>query len=835
MKNKLKYLLSLILILGIINQIFAQAICIQPPVCIQNGSLTSAPPGATGNMNAGANIPNWFVSHGTPSCGAGAIWMWSRIGQGEGIFTCYNFQAGKTYCVSLDIQYNGSGGQPGNLMIDATTGLVAGGPGSIFPIPTTNQNIYNLPQINPILSNLTVTFTAAANFSQLWVRPFDAGGTVISQYAIIVDNIHVEDMSIVPFTPLITTSGPILDGVPVTLTATGGPAGTVYSWSTSLVVGNSITVTPNCNTTQTFSVTGSYNNCPLPNAPSAACTRNSNVASINILATDCCKPDSLGNFRRLIIGNNCKECAPECATFEKGIIIDNEDKNNGTIANSLKFGVCYTGEAIGSKRNALGNQFGLDFYTNYLNRMAITNSGQVGIATTAPTALLHVSDVNGAAPGGTTVRFQDLAQNLQPPRMIVSDVNGNLGWANMPTLSGGVTSSCTAANFIPKVATAGSSNLICSQIFDNGTSVGIGTTTPNLFAKLHTLNTASTPTNYSILNQSITTSAAVSIGVGSYNMATNLFSTNYVGYGSYNIANSRAVSIGTLGQAQGSNLTTSKIGIMGIANANSCIGNNVGVYGQVTSTVGFCGTHFAGYFAGLTLSGGPALVISDSTLKTNVRNITDAMTIINALQPRTYDFDPTVNSGFALTNKHQYGFISQEVERVIPDVVQDIQGPIQIDAEGVVTENNTTYKAMNYDALVSVLVKGMQEQQHEIEELKSMILLCCESRAVSKMNGTEEIKVMDIKISDKNTIVLNQNVPNPFAESTSISYFIPEIFTKAQLIFTNVQGQVIKSLDIKEMGKGQINVFADDLTSGQYTYTLVVDGKTIQTKKMIKE
>ena len=36
-------------------------------------------------------------------------------------------------------------------------------------------------------------------------------------------------------------------------------------------------------------------------------------------------------------------------------------------------------------------------------------------------------------------------------------------------------------------------------------------------------------------------------------------------------------------------------------------------------------------------------------------------------------------------------------------------------------------------------------------------------------------------------------------------------------------------------GKGALNVFAQDLTNGIYTYTLVVNGKIIEPKKMVKQ
>lgn len=45
---------------------------------------------------------------------------------------------------------------------------------------------------------------------------------------------------------------------------------------------------------------------------------------------------------------------------------------------------------------------------------------------------------------------------------------------------------------------------------------------------------------------------------------------------------------------------------------------------------------------------------------------------------------------------------------------------------------------------------------------------------------------------------------------------------------------ILKSIEINEKGEGQINVFAADLSSGTYTYSLIADGKLIETKKMVK-
>ena len=76
-----------------------------------------------------------------------------------------------------------------------------------------------------------------------------------------------------------------------------------------------------------------------------------------------------------------------------GLVIDQANLNDGTLPpgtnTALTFG-SGSGEGIVSKRTAGGNQFGMDFYTNFINRMSITNGGNVGIGQTNPLARLWV-------------------------------------------------------------------------------------------------------------------------------------------------------------------------------------------------------------------------------------------------------------------------------------------------------------------------------------------------------------------------------------------------------------------------------------------------------------
>ena len=82
-------------------------------------------------------------------------------------------------------------------------------------------------------------------------------------------------------------------------------------------------------------------------------------------------------------------------------------------------------------------------------------------------------------------------------------------------------------------------------------------------------------------------------------------------------------------------------------------------------------------------------------------------------------------------------------------------------------------------------------------------------------------------------VVLEQNIPNPFSESTVINYFIPDNINYAQMIFSDNYGKILKTVDITKSGSGAIKVYAANLSSGLYTYALMVDGKVVDSKKMV--
>lgn len=94
---------------------------------------------------------------------------------------------------------------------------------------------------------------------------------------------------------------------------------------------------------------------------------------------------------------------------------------------------------------------------------------------------------------------------------------------------------------------------------------------------------------------------------------------------------------------------------------------------------------------------------------------------------------------------------------------------------------------------------------------------------------------MNIELSNDENIILQQNVPNPFREKTQIQFYIPNNVSKATIVFYSSRGKMIKEQEISSRGNGSINVYGYDLSKGIYTYSLIVDGKIVKTRKMLKQ
>ena len=122
--------------------------------------------------------------------------------------------------------------------------------------------------------------------------------------------------------------------------------------------------------------------------------------------------------------------------------------------------------------------------------------------------------------------------------------------------------------------------------------------------------------------------------------------------------------------------------------------------------------------------------------------------------------------------------------------------------------------------MIPVLIRGIQELDSTITALKDEI---------EELKSAMDISNRDFPLPSKAS--MKQNVPNPVLNSTTIRYFVPNEAREARILVTDANGQQLKIFNVS--GDSTVNFSAGTLAAGVYTYSLVVDGKTISARKMI--
>lgn len=244
--------------------------------------------------------------------------------------------------------------------------------------------------------------------------------------------------------------------------------------------------------------------------------------------------------------------------------------------------------------------------------------------------------------------------------------------------------------------------------------------------------------------------------------------------------------------------------------------------------------------------------ISDSRKKENIDSIHQALDKLLLLNGVTYrlinDEVPTnhtenhnvfpdsvifQDSEKIKPKKKEMGLIAQNVLQVVPEAVDTLE-------DG--------YLAISYDALVGLLIEAVKEQQVQIEtlqkivysqekeiiQLKGIVENCCENENKSKIKSASiEEGTTSIDKTKSENAKLFDNVPNPFSLNTEIKFEIPENSTSAKLIIHDMQGIELKSFNITQKGAGSITINGLEFNAGMYLYTLLIDNKIIDTKRML--
>ncbi|MDR2408109.1 MAG: tail fiber domain-containing protein [Bacteroidales bacterium] len=263
---------------------------------------------------------------------------------------------------------------------------------------------------------------------------------------------------------------------------------------------------------------------------------------------------------------------------------------------------------------------------------------------------------------------------------------------------------------------------------------------------------------------------------------------------------------GVIGCLGGSNSGT---GILGT------VGNDQGLYIDGT---------YAGYFDGNVKVTGTITAVSvsnsDIRYKQNVEEFGKSSNVLNdiiRLNPISYNYkqvylEPesdtvSVKRGLfdeksQMFQKKHFGLIAQDLQKIYPNLVY---------------EEDNGFLSVNYDELVPLLIQSIKELKQEVDRLGT----------VTSRSATSTEFVVDAQQA-----VLYQNAPNPFSERTEIKFSLPGNVVNASIYIFNMQGTLIKQIPIKKDQSG-ILISGSELSAGMYLYSLIVNEKLIDTKRMI--
>jgi FtsZ-binding cell division protein ZapB/regulator of extracellular matrix RemA (YlzA/DUF370 family) len=492
---------------------------------------------------------------------------------------------------------------------------------------------------------------------------------------------------------------------------------------------------------------------------------------------------------------------------------------------------------ITSTNNIIGitnaNTNPLRFFTNNSEKMTITSNGNVGVGTILPADALTVYNNSG---------FRGLTIDG------LSSLQSRLTFANNGTHTSVIYRPANTNNL---AIWANSASRDASYINTSSANIGINTTTPNNKLEI----THGSANNSGLRFTNLTNSSSSLI-----NSTNKVLSVNATGdvilvddkQGTGNTTNSCNVS-GSIPRLNGPNSYT----------CSQVFDNGTSVGVGVSS--GFTYSSYSGATIGsnVPLSSGNvklevngvlrstmSIVTSDGKLKTDVKDLNEALSIVKSLKGKTYNWSSEFQKKTGVDNGRHIGFIAQEIREVLPELV---------------IEDENKQLGVNYTELIPVLVEAIKEQQNQIDALKSgnkisseitssnidvdamnkemnqlksenqmfkekfellekSISLLCESGCAGLEKAKQNVEDVD---------ALYQSIPNPTDNEALINFYLSKKYNNVSIQINSLEGKSMETIMLDgAQGKGSVKIQLGHYAAQTYFYSLIVDNKVVDTKKL---
>jgi len=358
------------------------------------------------------------------------------------------------------------------------------------------------------------------------------------------------------------------------------------------------------------------------------------------------------------------------------VSISNINSFTSSINTTIKSKLDTDGVISGSSQITLSSTTGFTSYSSSVDSRITTEKGRVDAILSAADA-----DKDSFAEIVTLINSVDLANDTAFASFYTASVGRlnnlestsasvNISVSNLNTYTGSNDTTNTTQNTRLTALEASASTALSTNNTQATSITNLNSTTASLLIETANLETfsGSTLTRLTALESSAST--ALSTNNTQATSITNLNSTTASLNTSVTNINSFTASMGTTSNV--------RFGSLGIGMAASGTSGRIDAANDVV-----------------------AFSTSDVRLKENIVPIPNAIEKIRKISGNTYDWKAELKDVHGYEG-NDVGVIAQEVEEVLPQLVQD---------------RDNGYKAVKYDKLVALLIEGIKEQQQHIDNL----------------------------------------------------------------------------------------------------------------------
>jgi len=210
---------------------------------------------------------------------------------------------------------------------------------------------------------------------------------------------------------------------------------------------------------------------------------------------------------------------------------------------------------------------------------------------------------------------------------------------------------------------------------------------------------------------------------------------------------------------------------------------------------------------------------SDARAKNDIQTLSSGLNSILNLRPVSFQWkspdaennmltDSSDSTSLASGPKEeglQYGFLAQEVEEVIPDIVKT---------------DDSGHKMVNYTAIIPLLVQSVQE-------LKAIVDI--QNQKIEQLMQSYQNKNLQ-NIDGRNKIVSCS--PNPSSGEVMIKTSLAEDVKSAYIIIRNLSGNEEKRMLVSD---SLLTTDISNLDSGIHIVSLIVNGCLCDSSRLIKD